>query len=192
MRIIQIDRNHLRAALHTSSVRDIRHYLNGVCVEVMKGQTRIISTDGTVLSVFRTMIENPEHAQFIIPNEIVKSVKKGDGIILIEIDEGKYTLVDGTTRVGFTPIDAKYPNYRQAFPSATYESMPSQYNPDLLMQFVKIAKLLGGSPQSLHVKHNGNHAALVRILNQINFAGVIMPIRDCESKLESAIWVNLM
>jgi DNA polymerase-3 subunit beta len=68
MKIIQIDRNHLRAALHTSSVRDIRYYLNGVCVEVMQGQTRIISTDGTVLSVFRTMIENPEHAQFTTTN----------------------------------------------------------------------------------------------------------------------------
>lgn len=191
MKTIQINREHLRAALHTSGVQDVPYYLNGVCVEVMLKETRIISTDGKVLSVFRTMIENPEHCQFIISNEVIKGIKKSDSNITVEIDDGKYALIDGATRIGFTPIDVKYPDYRRVFPLANYESKPSQYNPDLLVKFAKIAKQLTCGTEDLHIKHNGILGALVRILTRPDFAGVIMPMRYDESKLESASWVSL-
>ena len=91
---IFVSRKQLIASSFTMSDKDIRTYLNGVLVEATKTETRLVSTDGSVMSIQKYIADNEGIENLIciiIPNDIVLRIKKSiyDKIELILENETK-------------------------------------------------------------------------------------------------------
>lgn len=72
---IEINRTHLRAVTLFAAVKDIRYYLNGVCVHVTDTAVRLVATDGRALLVGQTEFETrPDGVRdrMIVPLDVCK------------------------------------------------------------------------------------------------------------------------
>lgn len=199
MQTITIRRNALRAMLHLAGDRDVRSYLNGVLVEANATATRLVATDGHVLGVFeqpapkKTPNEVAGVVQIIVPREtlaLLKADRKALPRVTLTWDETAPTVAYGAVaaaelddsgrRIGFTPIDGKFPDYTATIPHANPSGEAAQFDVALLDRFVKVARLLGvRCPETmLDIAHNGpDRAAAVTIHGAPEFAGVIGPLR---------------
>lgn len=163
----------LKAALNCAAIKDIRYYLNGLYIEVMSSETRIVSTDGNCAAVFRIDIKNDYAFKVIIPSESVKlALSLKSTSLVLENDGTKWTL----NSIPFIPIDGKFPDYRRIIPIA-FTNEAANFNPEILMKFVKIAKDLKLKNSLPIVRHNGEAAAQVQFYGIDYFVGVIMPVR---------------
>jgi DNA polymerase III subunit beta len=181
-----LNRTHLRAALHLAADRDIRYYLNGVSVEVYQDRTFIVATTGHVMGFFRA----PEgHAgvgdgvQFVIPRDMVQTIKavRGFDAVAVTFDPTTNALTLGTEGLDMVvsgkAVDGRFPEWRRVVATES-SGEPAQFNPDLLPPFVKVAKLLGSKHSRVHLHHNGQAGMAVQIPGHEGvFAGVLMPIR---------------
>ena len=177
----------LRAALICSAKKDLRYYLQGVCVSINHPSVAMVyGTDGHVMFAGQSpieVIEAPEAYgfQIIIPSDTIKAIdKKAEFIDLETIDGGAkdYYLL-GNAR--FQAIDARYPDISRVVPArdAFSELKISYFDPELLIKGNealamyygakkgKVFPLLQRGDQS-GVIHNGTNDALV----------VVMPMRN--------------
>lgn len=190
---ITINRKHLRAVALTAGKGDAREYINSVYVEANPGNTRLVSTDGHVLSVYThdTVNECDGSVNFIMPIYTVNMIKKSGEDVTITVQEGKCTLEDGSMRFNFKPITAEYPQYRHIIPTAL-SGEASLLDPELLMKFKKAAGIVCNSPNcELYVRHNGDSGSLVLFRSNPEFVGVIMPYRQvpmAEDALRGYLW----
>jgi hypothetical protein len=177
----------LRAALICSAKKDIRYYLQGVCLSINHPNFAMVyGTDGHIMFAGQSPIEvidAPEAYgfQIIIPSDTIKAIdKKSEFIDLETIDGGAkdYYLL-GNAR--FQAIDARYPDISRVVPArdAFSELKISYFDPELLIKGNealamyygakkgKVFPLLQRGDQS-GVIHNGTNDALV----------VVMPMRN--------------
>jgi len=170
--------SYLKAALNCSAIKDIRYYLNGLCVEVMPTETRIVSTDGNCAAIFKSEVAHEFVFTVIVPNDAVKlALQLKLQVSTLKCDNGKWTL----NGIPFTPIDNKFPDYRRIVP-VTFSNVAANFNPEILMKFAKISKDLGLKDKNPIVRHNGNDAAQVQFYGIDYFVGVIMPLRTFTEK----------
>lgn len=64
----------LKAVALFAGKKDIRYYLNGVCVTSIDGALGLVATDGHRLTVFREEEYDYDGDDFIIPNELVQAM----------------------------------------------------------------------------------------------------------------------
>lgn len=175
---IQFPRTYLAAAAQFMAANNIRYYLNGVYVEILTGATRLVAIDGHICGVLRWPTANDEMCDVIIPAATVALVckMKGDFVELAH-EEGRGWSLDG---VPFAPVDGKFPPYRRIIVTQP-SGEAGNYNPELLMRFVKAARALKlrGVPI---VRQNGDHGALVHFHDFDNFTGVCMGMRHFTEK----------
>jgi hypothetical protein len=133
----EFPRTHLAAVSHFMAVKDIRYYLNGLYVEMLAGETRLVATDGTVLGATRHAVDNAHLGQVIVPAATVAlAVKMPGEFLVLERGAGGNWYLAG---IPFTPVDGLFPSYRRVIPS-TWSGAAGHYNPELLMRFVKAAR----------------------------------------------------
>lgn len=177
---IEIRPSHLLAASHIMATKNVRYYLNGICVEALPNETRVHATDERVACSLRQDATNAETVAFIIPADVIKTLlpqlRKAD-VATITTGEPRHTLEVGGLKTEFAAIDGKYPDVRQVYPK-TPSGEPSQIDPELLARFAKVAKALHTQPARVYVRHNGTDPALVQIGGRPAFAGVVMPLRE--------------
>ena len=171
---VLIPRRHLAAALHTAGVTDIRYYLNGVFVEILDEEIRVVGVNGATLSVFRHSIEPGSAAvcSAIIPRSAVELAIKDKSVMLA------LNLDGANSRLGsivFSPVEGRFPEYRRVIP-ATVSGEAAQFDPQFTAAFSKIAKSLGSRSNPV-IRHNGEGSAIVQILGCEGFIGVMMPWR---------------
>ena len=177
----------LRAALICSAKKDIRYYLQGICVSINHPNFAMVyGTDGHVLFAGECPIEVHEAPeaygfQIIIPSDTIKAIDKKSEFIDLETIEGgakDYYLL-GNAR--FQAIDARYPDISRVVPArdAFSELKISYFDPELIVKGNealamyygakkgKVFPLLQRGDQS-GVIHNGTNDALV----------VVMPMRN--------------
>jgi len=177
----------LRAALICAAKKDLRYYLQGVCVSINHPSVAMVyGTDGHVMFAGQSpieVIEAPEAYgfQIIIPSDTIKAIDKKAEFIDLETIEGgakDYYLL-GNAR--FQAIDARYPDISRVVPArdAFSELKISYFDPELLIKGNealamyygakkgKVFPLLQRGDQS-GVIHNGTNDALV----------VVMPMRN--------------
>ena len=177
----------LRAALICSAKKDIRYYLQGICVSINHPNFAMVyGTDGHVLFAGECPIEVHEAPeaygfQIIIPSDTIKAIDKKAEFIDLETIEGgakDYYLL-GNAR--FQAIDARYPDISRVVPArdAFSELKISYFDPELIVKGNealamyygakkgKVFPLLQRGDQS-GVIHNGTNDALV----------VVMPMRN--------------
>ena len=182
---ITIMRDQLIAALCTAGKTDVRFYLNGVYLEATNTETRLISTNGAVLSLQRADAKGENEVvgviRMTIPRSAIEKVKNHKILRTIEIndDGGKWGVVDFATRTNFEPVDGSFPDYRRIIPLAP-SGEAGQFDPELIALFAKAATALGATVKSkpiVAIKHNGTGGALVSLGRDTEYIGVIYPFR---------------
>ncbi len=194
---ITIDHSIIKALLICAAKQDLRYYLKGVLVDARVSDVTLVTTDGHRMLAYPVVadaVEAPAPGQYIIPREALEAVKPrkaGRHTLPITIEivtapdqpdperagvmiKGKTSItVAGATSTVTAPIDDKYPDWRRVLPK-TVSGEPTQYNPEYVGDFGRIAELLGGKFRP-YINHNGSSAAPVTNLGPA--LGVIMPLR---------------
>jgi DNA polymerase-3 subunit beta len=179
-----IRRDYIRAALLCAAAKDVRYYLNGLCIELLKDRVNVVSTDGHRLLVCRDMHpDNPVYpgsdVQIIVPTELLKGVK-AKGSLHIEIDyddETKaVTVRDGVMSIVGQAVDGRYPDWRRVVPESV-TGQPSQLNPAYVGDMGKVSKELGSKQGHIRISHNGESGAAVVRFGDEDVLGLIMSIR---------------
>jgi DNA polymerase-3 subunit beta len=180
---IKINATDLRAVALFSAKQDCRWYLNGVCVEVLKHQVRLIATNGHIMAVAYQVRDDDTIAihdtQLIIPSAAVAVFAKEKGDLILDVPAGVSTCTLknlGGLEFVFTPVDGKFPDYRRVLPSS-FSGQTAQFNGEYIALFDKAAKKIYGRKFSPSIAHNGDGSAMVRGVNE-NFIGIIMPVRN--------------
>lgn len=184
----------LKALLLLAAKKDIRYYLCGVNLEFSPSITRIVATDGHKLGLYQTSAQNWGHGSLIIPADVINALPKSgsyDPELTFMKCDGNATgwTITGLPNGGqvvFQQIDGNFPDYKRVCHFTTDGSL-GNYNPEYLMQFLKVQHLLGGSKKcTINLYQNGKSSALITLAGVPEFYGVIMPMRTDADGVASA------
>ena len=177
----------LRAALICSAKKDIRYYLQGVCVSINNPDVAMVyGTDGHVLFAGQSVIVchvAPENYGFdvIIPSDTIKAIDKKSEFIDLETIEGgakDYYLL-GNAR--FQAIDARYPDISRVVPArdAFSELKPSYFDPALIVKGNEALAMYYGSKKGkvFPLSQRGDYSGAIHN-NQNDAVVVVMPMRN--------------
>lgn len=149
---IETERNKLRAALIFAADKDIRFYLNSVCLHVDEcGGARLVSTDGHRLAII-TLGDYPAAApgEYLIPRDSIKSIKKASGRsfngVNIEIDADRFTLTAYDEILGGGKlIDGKFPDFQRVTPASVddWSGQAATFNADYVHDIKRALVELG-------------------------------------------------
>jgi len=184
---ISLKTNVLRAALLCAAKKDIRYYLQGVCVSINHPEVAMVyGTNGHILFAGQCpieMIEAPEALGFdiIIPYDTIKAMdKKADVVILETIDGGaKGYYVLGNSR--FQAIEARYPDVSRVVPArdAFSEIKPSYFKPEYLQTANEaLAMYYGDKKDKCYSLAQRGDASGVVHNSLIDALVVVMPMRN--------------
>lgn len=177
MKQVILSLKQLKAALVTAGNKDVRYYLNAIYVEVEADFIRVVSTDGSHLSVFHNVIESgSEPFNVIIPRSVIEDLPKstGEQVTLVQ-DPDVFTWSLGV--IPFTPLEARYPEYRRILvqkPSGQAAHIPV----DVGVKLRKLADTATKRGASVRIWQNGEGGAGVTIHGVPEYFGIIMPLRN--------------
>lgn len=178
-----------------AAVKDVRHYLNGIALEIGATESRLVATNGVILGYFRVVSEQPKPlTNIIIPHDLLKHIKP-NGVVEITIgprqaeDNGRsekasmlysrpVSIVHAGMSVSGQTIDSVFPDYRSVIPSKV-SGQPAQFDARLFCTLAKAWSILHGNkdPHLVGIGYNGQGPALINLAND-NFTGIIMPLRE--------------
>ena len=177
----------LRAALLCAAKKDIRYYLQGICISFNHPEIAMVcGTNGHILFAGQCpidVIEAPEAYGFeiIVPGDVIKGLdKKADVVMLETIDampKGHYVL--GNTR--FQAIDARFPDISRVIPSrdAFSEIKPSYFRPEYLCTANEALAMYYGSKKDIcYPLHTRGDGSGVVHMNRNDALVVVMPMRN--------------
>lgn len=174
----------LKAALYSAAKKDLRYYLNGVCLEFISSaepHINVVATDGHRLGAFREPLEYAEGEQksdfnLIIPRESVEMAiksagKRGTSLILESMPDGRYQLGS----VVFDEVDGEFPVWQKIVPqSVTGET--AYYNPEYLVDARDALRTYYGERASEYwLSHNGASPGVMQA--DADAMILIMPMR---------------
>jgi hypothetical protein len=180
----------LRAALLCAAKKDIRYYLQGICISFNHPEVAMVcGTNGHILFAGQCpidVIEAPEAYGFeiIVPGDVIKGLDKKAEVVMLEtidaMPKGHYVL--GNTR--FQAIDARFPDISRVIPSrdAFAEIKPSYFKPEYLCTANEALAMFYGDKKdkcypfaqrgdASAVVHNERNDALVVVMPMRNEAG---------------------
>ena len=177
----------LRAALLCSAKKDIRYYLQGICISINGPDVAMVyGTDGHIMFAGQSPIEvidaPAEYGfQIIIPSDTIKAIDKKSEFIDLETIEGgakDYYLL-GNAR--FQAIDARYPDISRVVPArdAFSELKISYFDPELLIKGNEALAMYYGAKKGkvFPLLQRGDQSGVIH--NHANDAlVVVMPMRN--------------
>jgi DNA polymerase-3 subunit beta len=177
----------LRAALICAAKKDIRYYLQGICISINNPDVAMVyGTDGHILFAGQSpieVIEAPENYGFdlIIPSDTIKAIdKKADFVTLVTIPSlPKDYYVLGNT--SFQAIDARFPDISRVVPArdAFSEQSISYFDPELLVKGNEALAMYYGTKKGkvFPLLQRGDYSGVIH--NHTNDAlVVVMPMRN--------------
>lgn len=205
--ILTIQHSTIKALLTFAAVKDIRTYLNGICVDVRAAtdarlaDVTLVATDGVILLAHPVPLADVEGViepgQYIIPRDALESVvpmKAGRTALPITltirtpaptVDADGRTIaarpeveITGAATLRTTPIDGRYPDWRRVLPR-TASGVPAPFDGRLIARIAKAYDHMNEKPKyfQLTIHHNGTGPALITGWRGDGL-GVIMPMRD--------------
>lgn len=177
----------LRAALICAAKKDLRYYLQGVCISINGPDVAMVyGTDGHVLFAGQCPIVVQDAPasygfQIIIPSDTIKAIDKKSEIIDLETIEGgakDYYLL-GNAR--FQAIDARFPDVSRVVPArdAFSEIKASYFDPDLLVRGNEALAMYYGAKKGkvFPLSQRGDYSGAIHN-NQNDAVVVVMPMRN--------------
>jgi DNA polymerase-3 subunit beta len=190
-----ITRKHIRAALHFAAKKDIRFYLNGICVTQNQRGTVVEATNGHVLGIIRTDSTPQAENRVIISRddcEKLKGTKKqGDEELHFTIEGARVAceIPSQGLIMHFAVVDAKFPDTDRVVPQFDGgEQVAATYNPEYILAFALASEELHGKKYMPVIHQRGNDAALVSI-GFDDFVGVVMPVRSTHAEFQPSLWI---
>lgn len=190
---IQFDFRALKAAAFCVSSEETRFYLKGVFAEYKDGNLLLVATDGRRLIAVHPDSNGPApHGpafEIIIPSDVIARIKLGrrDTMGDLVCEAGQWALHYDGLKIGFTPIDGTFPDWRRIVPSET-SGDTAQFNAAYLVDFAKASKMLGGDTRPV-VAYNGEGPALIGFQSDIDAFGVLMPFRASIVPTTPPAWI---
>jgi len=184
----------IKALLTIAAKKDIRDYLNSICIDVRASDAVAVATDGHKLLALPLTATDDAPAPALVPGQYiirrealegVKAVLKRPILVTIDATARMATLDNGSTVASSPLMDATYPDWRRVVP-LTVSGAVSQFNAEYVGTFGKVHKLLGGA-YSPAIQHNGDAAA--RVILPGDAVGVLMPMRGDPQPLENPAWL---
>ncbi|GLC98122.1 hypothetical protein Tamer19_75310 [Cupriavidus sp. TA19] len=186
---IQIDPRQLKAIVLLAPKQDPRNWLNGVFVEAMARETRLVAMDGQRMGVCRAEKANQLGdaicVSAILPHnviECVKPVRGRFGVLDLRLDTerpGWAELVHGGTPFEFVRRDPCYPVYRRALGPHRGSGEPGQCDPRHLYDFHRVFLALEGKLAAdrggVYLHHNGSDNTRVSLYGREDFVGTVRP-----------------
>lgn len=200
---IDILQSELKAVAQAMAVKDIRHYLNGVCVETNGRDTMLIATDGAMAAALRSSCVGDEITQnpagYILPDTLVKTIIKAKAprhsktpLVSLTFDGNKVTadLPDGTSAAALL-VDGRFPDWRRVIPTGDLgETVATSFNPDYLAKAAAAAAAMGvKSPWAYPFKQRGDNVAVMQCMNLIV---ALMGLRDNAISIPQTIDADLL
>ncbi len=177
----------LRAALICAAKKDLRYYLQGVCISINGPDVAMIyGTDGHILFAGQCPIVchvAPENYGFeiIIPSDTIKAIdKKVEFVDLMTIEGGEkgYYLL-GNAR--FQAYDARYPDISRVVPArdAFSELKISYFDPELIVKGNEALAMYYGAKKGkiFPLSQRGDYSGAIHN-NQNDAVVVVMPMRN--------------
>ena len=177
----------LRSALICAAKKDIRYYLQGVCISINHPEVAMVyGTDGHILFAGQcpiVVIDAPTEYgfQIIIPSDTIKAIDKKSEFIDLETIEGgakDYYLL-GNAR--FQAIDARYPDISRVVPArdAFSELKASYFEPDLLVRGNEALSMYYGDKKGkiFPLSQRGDQSGVIHN-NRNDALVVVMPMRN--------------
>ena len=195
---ITIDYAIIKALLIAAPKKDMRYYLNGICVDASKETVVLVATDGHMMLSFPVSadaIENRINGQFIIDRvdlDAIKPAKAGKHTLplVIEVDDKGYT-ISGATKAVNTLVDGKFPDWRRVVPQ-TLSGELAQFNLELLSRIDDIRKVFGRGACDATIHHNGNSCAQITGLHP-DALMLVMPCRSNDAQGDAPVpsWARM-
>jgi DNA polymerase III sliding clamp (beta) subunit (PCNA family) len=203
MNTIQLPLTALDAVALFAAKGDVRDYLNGVLVDCLEQQVRLVATDGHVLGAWWAAVPCiPQRV--ILSNASIKAIQtlaraqwkpreRRSAFIGLNLASGDAqrrgassgaaieAVVGNQILTGLKPVAGRFPDYERVIPRHT-DGEAGQYDPANLERFRQAAVLFGAThgqdTAHIAVHHNGAQgAALVELSSADAFVGVVMPMR---------------
>jgi DNA polymerase-3 subunit beta len=184
MKTATINLKVLAALSLCASTEKIRYYLCGVCVEIAPRHVTYAATDGQVLVAHREELaddtpDNEMLGSFIIPTAACtkfKLKKRASTVGTIMPDAEHLIIGYGGERIGFTPVDGTFPDWRRIVPALpTGETRPAQFLSSNVSRLANVGTQLGYGAMCIH--HNGENPTLVDWQGNTDTVAVIGPYR---------------
>lgn len=138
----------LRAIAVFAARKDVRNYLNGVCLVVSPNETRIVATNGHCMGLYRSQNMNSgvtTSFDLIIPIDAVlkcKPTRRDPVARVTPNDDGTYMLETSGTFQRFTGISGKFPDLARVVPN-TCSLKAGSFDPHVISMFGDAAIALG-------------------------------------------------
>lgn len=181
MKIDILNPQALRAAALSAAKKDIRRYLNGVCIRYRASVPSTMpfamcyGSDGHRVGCFRTLISEWIDTDFevIVPLDVIKSIpKKANSVELVKLDDKQWRL--GNTL--FTPVEGRYPDIVRVIPQS-FDNKLANVNPEYLLDAYEAMKIYRGKDYH-HFLFETNALGACAVHDGQNDAFVvIMPMR---------------
>lgn len=195
---ITIDHAIIKALLTAAPKKDMRYYLNGICVDASKETVVLVATDGHMMLSFPVSadaIEDRINGQFIIDRvdlDAIKPAKAGKHTLplIIEVDDKGYT-ISGATKAVNTLVDGKFPDWRRVVPQ-TLSGELAQFNLELLSRIDDIRKAFGRGACDATIHHNGKSCAQITGLHP-DALMLVMPCRSNDAQGDAPVpsWARM-
>ena len=177
----------LRAALICAAKKDLRYYLQGICISINHPNVAMVyGTDGHIMFAGQSPIEVIDAPvaygfEIIIPYDTIKAIdKKSEFIDLETIDGGAkdyYLLGDAR----FQAIDARFPDISRVVPArdAFSEQTISHFDPELLVKGNEALAMFYGAKKGkvFPLSQRGDYSGAIHN-NQNDAVVVVMPMRN--------------
>lgn len=173
--MLDLNLKQLKASLLTAGNKDARHYLNGVFVELTPSFYRIVSTDGSNMSVFHVQREtNVAPFSLIISRATIEDLPKSTpATVTLKQENGVWFL----GALGFSPVDGRFPEYRRVLSMCAKPSGEASHHAvGAFEAFRKIADSVVKKGASVRIWQNGETASAVTIAGAPEYFGVVMPL----------------
>lgn len=166
----------LKVMLLFAAKKDIRFYLNGVCISGDK----MIATDGRRLTVCQ--LDGDSGLNVVVPREEIEAA-----VALAKNKNKKLDVLDVTAdRIGdvhYDPLPGKFPNWRNVIPEKISKMNVDgvSFNPGYLYDYKRMAAILKLKRPQITVWHEQNESvAVVSVYGAINYFCILMPIIGIE------------
>ena len=140
--VITIKMSELKALLLFVPRKDVRYYLNSICVRVQGDKAQLTASDGATLACLqaehylKSSEADPGHIEMLIPIDVLELASK-QKTMFVDID-----LVGSTVnQIPFTPIDSRYPDFVELLDNA-FDDCRVDVNGELLHRVFKAFKML--------------------------------------------------